>query len=88
MSTDKAGAEACYLLEENIYILANNFYFSGKTIFYDIARKSDVMVENFLPGKLDKLGVGYEMLSSMCPRLIYCAITGFGPTGPYAQKPG
>lgn len=60
----------------------------GKQIFYDIAKKCDVMVENFVPGKLDKLDIGYKRLSQMYPRLIYCAITGFGDTGPYRQKPG
>ncbi|XP_038210560.1 succinate--hydroxymethylglutarate CoA-transferase-like [Zerene cesonia] len=60
----------------------------GKSIIYDLAKKCDVVVENFLPGKLDKLEVGYEKLSQVNPKLIYCAITGFGPTGPYAMKPG
>ncbi|XP_045514522.1 succinate--hydroxymethylglutarate CoA-transferase isoform X1 [Pieris brassicae] len=60
----------------------------GKDIIYDLARKCDVLVENFLPGKLDKLGVGYKKLSEVNPKLIYCAITGFGPTGPYSMKPG
>lgn len=55
---------------------------------YDLARKCDVLVENFLPGKLDQMNVGYEKLKKINPRLIYCAITGFGPTGPYANKPG
>lgn len=53
-----------------------------------MARKSDVMIENFIPGKLDEMDVGYEKLSKLNPKLIYCAITGFGPTGPYAKKPG
>ncbi|CAG4972641.1 unnamed protein product [Colias eurytheme] len=60
----------------------------GKSVIYDLAKKCDVVVENFLPGKLDKLDVGYEKLSQVNPKLIYCAITGFGPTGPYAMKPG
>ncbi|XP_068621217.1 succinate--hydroxymethylglutarate CoA-transferase [Battus philenor] len=60
----------------------------GKNVMYDLARKCDVLVENFVPGKLDQLGLGYKHLSKLNPRLIYCAITGFGPTGPYAKKPG
>ncbi|CAK1549572.1 unnamed protein product [Leptosia nina] len=60
----------------------------GKQIIYDLARKCDVLVENFLPGKLDKLDVGYKKLSTVNPKLIYCAVTGFGSTGPYAMKPG
>ncbi|XP_059058985.1 succinate--hydroxymethylglutarate CoA-transferase [Achroia grisella] len=60
----------------------------GKNIIYDLAKKCDVVVENYLPGKLDQLEVGYEKLKTINPKLIYCAITGFGPTGPYAKKPG
>ncbi|VVD05608.1 unnamed protein product [Leptidea sinapis] len=45
--------------------------FEGKNIIYDLAKKCDVVVENYLPGKLDKLGVGYEKLSEINPRLIY-----------------
>uniref|UniRef100_A0A2A4JFJ8 Uncharacterized protein n=1 Tax=Heliothis virescens TaxID=7102 RepID=A0A2A4JFJ8_HELVI len=60
----------------------------GKKVLYDLARKCDVVVENFVPGKLDKLEIGYDKLSTINPKLIYCAITGFGSTGPYAKKPG
>ncbi|XP_013192986.1 succinate--hydroxymethylglutarate CoA-transferase [Amyelois transitella] len=60
----------------------------GKNVIYDLARKSDVLVENFLPGKLDKMDVGYDKLKTMNPQLIYCSITGFGQKGPYANKPG
>ncbi|XP_032529946.2 succinate--hydroxymethylglutarate CoA-transferase [Danaus plexippus] len=60
----------------------------GKNIIYDLAKKCDVVVENFLPGKLDKLNVGYEKLKEINKQIIYCAITGFGPNGPYANKPG
>lgn len=57
-------------------------------MFYDLAKKSDVMVENFVPGKLDNMQVGYEKLNQLNEKLIYCAVTGFGPTGPYAKDPG
>ncbi|CAG9784718.1 unnamed protein product [Diatraea saccharalis] len=60
----------------------------GRNIMYDLARKCDVMVENFLPGKLDSMDVGYNKLKTINSRLIYCAITGFGSTGPYKNKPG
>ncbi len=50
--------------------------------------RADVLVENFRPGALDRLGLGYEQLRKTNPRLIYCSITGFGDHGPYAQKPG
>ncbi|KAI5630664.1 coA-transferase family III domain-containing protein [Phthorimaea operculella] len=60
----------------------------GKKVMYDLAKKCDVMVENYLPGKLDSMQVGYEKLSQVNSKLIYCAITGFGSKGPYASKPG
>ncbi|KAG6452969.1 hypothetical protein O3G_MSEX007910 [Manduca sexta] len=60
----------------------------GKKVIYDLAKKCDVLVENFIPGKLDQLEVGYEKLKTVNPKLIYCAITGFGPRGPYMKKPG
>ncbi|KAJ0181552.1 hypothetical protein K1T71_002274 [Dendrolimus kikuchii] len=65
--------------------ICSNF---GKQLIYDLTRKCDVLVENFVPGKLDMLEIGYERLKKVNPKLIYCAITGFGPTGPYTKKPG
>ena len=47
--------------------------------------ESDVLVEQFRPGVMDRLGLGYEAVSKINPRIIYCSITGFGQTGPYAQ---
>ncbi len=59
----------------------------GKEILEKLVRTADVLVENFRPGVMDRLGVGYERLSQVNPRLIYCAISGFGQTGPDAKKP-
>jgi len=59
----------------------------GKAIFKDLVRTADVVVENFRPDVMDRLGVGYGVLSAVHPRLIYCAISGFGHTGPDAMKP-
>jgi formyl-CoA transferase len=50
--------------------------------------RSDVLVENFLPGMMDALGLGYAHARAINPRLIYCAITGYGQTGPYRDEPG
>lgn len=60
----------------------------GKQILYDLARKSDILVENYIPGKLSEYGLGYEDISKLNPSLIYCSITGYGPNGPYAKRPG
>ncbi|MBL0210912.1 MAG: CoA transferase [Holophagaceae bacterium] len=59
----------------------------GKAIFLRMAKDADVVVENFRPGVMDRLGIGYEVLSALNPKLIYCAISGFGQTGPDALKP-
>ena len=58
---------------------------SGKEMFRRLIAKSDVLVENFSPGALDRMGLGYEALSKINPRLIYATIKGFGTYGPYSQ---
>lgn len=60
----------------------------GKEIFRRLVVKCDVLVENFRPGTMDELGLGYGSLKELHPGLVYCAITGFGPRGPDAQRPG
>ncbi len=59
----------------------------GKEVFRKLVKTGDVLVENFRPDVMKRLGLGYEELSKMNPRLIYCAISGFGQTGPDAMKP-
>ncbi len=59
----------------------------GKEIFRKLVKTADVVVENFRPGVMSRLGFSYENLSKINPRLIYCAISGFGQTGPDAFKP-
>ena len=51
-------------------------------------KRADVFVENFRPGTAERLGLGYEVLRGINPRLVYCSISAFGQTGPYANKPG
>jgi formyl-CoA transferase len=60
----------------------------GKDVFLQMVRAVDVVVENFRPGVMKKLGLDYEELKKVNPRLIYAAISGFGQTGPYAQRAG
>jgi formyl-CoA transferase len=60
----------------------------GLKILKDLVRKSDVLVENFKVGTLEKLGLSYEELKKIKPDLIYCTITGYGYTGPSKDKPG
>ena len=59
----------------------------GKDIFRRLVKTADVVVENFRPDVMDRLGLGYSALAVINPRLIYCAISGFGATGPDAFKP-
>lgn len=72
----------------------------GQKILHELASRSDVLVENFIPGKLAQYNLDYETLSKINPKLIYASITGrqvwgwtlillgYGPTGPYSTKPG
>ena len=60
----------------------------GQTIIKRLASESDVFVENYRTGSLEKMGLGYEDLHALNPRLIYCSISGYGRNGPYAERPG
>jgi crotonobetainyl-CoA:carnitine CoA-transferase CaiB-like acyl-CoA transferase len=59
---------------------------SGRNSFLRLVERSDVLIDNFAPGALDRLGLGYDVLSATNPRLIHCSIKGFLP-GPYDQRP-
>src|SRR3954471_931279 len=60
----------------------------GRRLVRKPATKSDVLIENFKVGGLAKFGLDYKSLKEECPRLIYCSVTGFGQTGPYAARAG
>jgi crotonobetainyl-CoA:carnitine CoA-transferase CaiB-like acyl-CoA transferase len=61
---------------------------AGRRVFLDLVRTADLVVEQFRPGVLDKIGIGYEQATPHNPRIIYVSITGFGQHGPYRKKPG
>lgn len=61
---------------------------AGRKALLQLAARADVLVENFRPGTMDRMGLGYEALKQENPRLVYARITGFGAQGPYAQRPG
>ncbi|MGH2898842.1 MAG: CaiB/BaiF CoA transferase family protein, partial [Solirubrobacteraceae bacterium] len=60
----------------------------GRAVLLDLVRCHDVVLESFRPGVLERLGVGYEALRAVNPRLVYCAITGYGQDGPLRDRPG
>src|SRR5262245_13164459 len=60
----------------------------GREVVVGLARRSDVLIENFTPGTMDRLGLGAATLRAENPRLVYCSISGFGATGPYRDRAG
>jgi crotonobetainyl-CoA:carnitine CoA-transferase CaiB-like acyl-CoA transferase len=60
----------------------------GLKIALDLAKQSDIIIENFKPGMMDKMGLGYEAVKATNPRIIYCSISGFGPRGSYSNIAG
>ena len=59
----------------------------GREVFFRLVSKADVVVENFRPGVMERLGLGFEKLKEINPSLIYCAISGFGQNGPLKDSP-
>ena len=60
----------------------------GKALFLRLVKTADVVIENFRPGVMDRLGLGYEQLSQVNPGIIYASISGYGTYGPYKDRPG
>src|SRR5688500_1972694 len=60
---------------------------SAREVFVRLVQTADVLVENFRPGVMERLGVGYRQLKEINPRLVYCAISGFGQEGPMRDAP-
>lgn len=61
---------------------------AGVEVFLRLARDADVVVESFRPGVVDRLGIGYQAVRAANPRIVYCAVTGYGQTGPYRDRAG
>src|SRR5438874_1005375 len=61
---------------------------AAQAVFRALVKKSDVIVENFRTGTMEKLGIGYTTLAKLNPRLVYCCISGFGESGPEAARGG
>ena len=86
-----AGGESAYYLCANRNkksVTLNLKDERARGILRELARQSDIVVENFKVGALDRMGIGYEALSAVNPQLIWCSITGYGQDGPYADHAG
>lgn len=80
---------AFYALDRNKQsIILNVKTDSGREAFQKLVKKADIIIEGFRPGVMERMGLGYDVLRGLNPRLIYCALTGYGQTGPYRDVPG
>ncbi len=85
------GREAAYYLCVNRNkrsVAADLKTAEGRDLVRRLARGADVLVENFAPGTMERMGLGYDVLSAENPRLVWCSITGYGSDGPEAGRPG
>jgi formyl-CoA transferase len=83
------GAQSFLAVNRNKRSIALNLKVEEhRAVFHRLARHADVVLENYRPGVAAKLGAGWDELSAVNPRLIYASVSGFGQTGPYAQRPG
>jgi crotonobetainyl-CoA:carnitine CoA-transferase CaiB-like acyl-CoA transferase len=85
------GGEATYFMSVNRgkkSLTLNMKHPEGKAILQRLLAGADVLLENFRPGTLDRLGFGYPAVRAANPRLVYCSISGFGESGPEASRPG
>jgi formyl-CoA transferase len=86
-----AGGESAYYLSVNRNknsITVDLASETGRNIVRQLAQQADALVENWRVGTMEAWGLGYEALRDLNPRLVYCAITGYGQTGPYRDRPG
>ena len=90
MGIYKIGGQSAYFLSINRNkksVTLNLKSDRGKEIFYELVKKSDVVLDNLRPSTLEKLGAAYEEVKKHNPKIVSCSITAFGPTGPYADRP-
>lgn len=90
MDTFKNGVSVFFLLaNRNQKSLAIDLRSEeAKELIHKLVKETDVIVENYRPGVMDKLGLGYDKLKEINPRLVYCSCSGYGADGPYVEKPG
>lgn len=87
-------SEVARLRAQNIFargkrsILLDPSAEGSKDIIHDLVRRADVLVEDYRPGVMDRMGLGYERMAGINPRLVYCSVTLAGQTGPYRDRPG
>ncbi len=90
-NADGSRGDAAYFLSTNrgkTSVCIDLASAEGQALIRALARKSDVLIENFKVGGLKKYGLDYDSLKALNPQLIYCSLTGFGQDGPYAQRAG
>jgi CoA:oxalate CoA-transferase len=83
--------ESCYYMNLNrskIGVTLNLKTPEGKEVFREMVKKADVVIENYRPGTMEKLGLGYESLKEINPGIVYGCVSGFGHYGPYSQRAG
>ncbi|KAM4705114.1 succinyl-CoA:glutarate CoA-transferase [Rhinophrynus dorsalis] len=85
------GTESVYFLSVNRNkksIAVNMKDPNGTKIIQELAKACDVFIENYIPGKLNEMGLGYDDIKKLAPHIIYCSITGYGQTGPMSHRAG
>ena len=87
MGGDRDGPDFQNLHRNKRAITLNLKTEAGRAILMKLVKTADVLVENFRPDVMTRLGLGYPVLAEINPQLIYCGISGFGQTGPDAEKP-
>jgi crotonobetainyl-CoA:carnitine CoA-transferase CaiB-like acyl-CoA transferase len=89
--TPKVNGESAYFMNLNRNkksVVINLKTEEGREIFKELIKEFDIVLENFRPGTMEKLGLGYDTLKEINPRIIYGAVSGFGHYGPYSKRPG